>query len=857
MSGLRSWFKGSASNTTSKGSSMASTPQDAHSRAGSPGLGEDGFGPGEPACDATQRELSDLADSMEAASLIMNDDIEGAEARLRVRADASTFHQLGMGVAIFMRSILGFEKDIMLEAATRLNDTEARACADMKRAQREAEKAAGGGGGWLTRGGGGGGGAAAAANGRVGGRVSSIYPPGTEFALVHAEALLMNAVIGVMQESLTEGLKGFYKLRKAFIALNGIIESEAQYLASLENDGAPPEPGASDGNMTNGLLKGPVSSETSTEENSANAAAEASEPPAYLVLDKFDSLSDEDLGGRSKKPQELKLNGHNGDKDQAPLRTPPPARLSQQLGTDTALFKTPVDVFIHSGANMFYGLLLVIISMVPPAFSRFLYIIGFKGDREQGVKMLWQSTKFSNINGAIAGLAILGYYNGLLGFADILPTERDMVELAAGAGDDLDDDDAVVGYPRARCEALLADMCARFPESRLWKLEQARVLANTRRVRDAIALLQSNSDSRMRQITALNNFELSMNALYVLDWDLMREGFVRSVDLNDWSHAIYYYLAGAAELELYRDAFHHAAELAGDDETKEERLGKAAAHKTRAEAFFRKVPATAGRKRFMSRNMPMEVFVVRKLQKWEERARTMGPGGVDLADAVGASPALEMAYVWNGIKRMGETELARARGLVGWERCTADAEGLARLRGEKDEAAVQAVLESALLRSLGMVEEAREATGEVVAMDRYFSSSSFSSLLPAPLPSPVFHHLFCADACLAALFQFRLLTCATPRHHFKGATKDDYALPSAHYEVAVAAWLEASQPRFWPADRGADAVEAFRRDRVDACQAALDRVAKWETFVLDARIGLRVSAGLSTVKWLKEKKGWA
>jgi len=835
MSGLRSWLRGSSSKPSSiKADSPAPSPA-----ASVVALNGHAKVPPSPA----QREMADIEDAMEATGRIMNDDIEGAEARLRGREDTSAFHQLGLGLATFMRSVLGFEKDIMTEAATLLAATETRAWNDMKKAEKEAQKAAGGGGGWFSR-------ATPATNspyGAAGSSTSKIYPPGSEYALVYALSLLMNAMVGVMHESLTEGLKGFYKLRRAYATLDGIIQAEDQYMRSLSGDTStapvsiPSRPRMSDDMMPGSFDESEFADLEGTDTPYRNGDKDSGSDGGFV--DVASGLLGKDTPGiptvrvsDSDKPNthtltdptpldeklgKLNVNRVSVNNTPGSSRPQTPSAKSIQSGaslpatqaassarlrqTNTDLFtSSPVDNFIHSGSNMCYGILLLILSMVPPAFSRLLYVIGFKGDRERGLKMLWQASKCQNINGAMAGLMLLQFYNTFLGFSDILPSENDVNELTHE--DDAGDVD-MVAYPKEKCDTLLASMRLRYPDSGLWKLEEARVRANTRRLDEAIEMLQNNTENKMRQITALNNFELSMSSMYALDFPSMRDNFIRCVELNDWSHSLYYYIAGCAELELYRNEFHRAAGL--DEDSAEHRVATTAAlkHKKSAEEHLKKAPTVAGRKRFMARQMPFEVFVCRKLQKWEERAKALD---VDFADAIGVSPAMEMIYLWNGSKRMPMDKLEKAREYLRWNRCTTTAENVEKMQAEVDEAAIATLAESALLRQLGKAAEVRKLVEPLLEMD--------STL-------------------------------------FKGPTRDDYFPAAARYETAAVAWMEFCNPEAWPSD--AAAVEAFRKEKAEECQTYLDKVSKSEAFVLDARFGMRVKAGIETVKWIKARKGWA
>ncbi|GAD96590.1 conserved hypothetical protein [Paecilomyces variotii No. 5] len=724
-------------------------------------------------------EAQELENAMRAATFILNDDVDGAEAGLD--KGNSSYHKLGKGVVAFVRATLGFEQEIMRQASDRLNEAETSAWSDQQRATHDAN----------------------APNAYR----SAIYSPGAEYALCQAMAQLMGAVVAVLNESLTESIKGFYKLRKAYIALDGILQMEEKY---LEEQRVKDLTGA----VRTSLEKPKVAQRSATfilgtKELSARSSPLSFSSKRARTFPLNSKKADASAGSSTEEFHDAEepecpsdLPGRLSDLDISDKVSESPASMNSSTANlrgihndpDSDIFNKPIDVFIHSGANLCFGVLLLIISMVPPAFSKLLGIIGFRGDKHRGLQMLWQASKFHNLMGAIAALALLGYYNGFVRYCDIIPDET----MDNGAG--------IEGYPRERLAALLAEMRERFPKSQLWLLEESRMHGANKNLEEAVKMLSEGERSPLKQVEALRVFERSLNSMYLHKYELCSQSFLECVELNSWSRSLYYYIAGSAHVVLYRHTLKSDPSLA-------------AKHAETATELLRKAPTQAGKKRFLARQLPFDVFVTRKIAKWESRAKEWG---VPLVDAVGVDPIEEMNFFWNGFGRMTTGQLEDSLRNLEWSESNANKnwhrEGL-------DEKAILAILRAAILRSLRRHQEAKEL-----------------------LKTQILNH---------------------DRSLFKGHLKDDWTCPAAHYEMAANLWMErpsyiSSHGPVGPANPGTatasntsqEDVQAIEREKVRECKEYLDKTAKWESYELDARIGLKVTAGEEALqKWEASRPG--
>ena len=346
---------------------------------------------------------------------------------------------------------------------------------------------------------------------------SQIYPPGSEYVLCQAQSQLMGAVVAVLSESLSESIKGFYKLRKAYVALQQIADAEKKFLDSRR----------SAIRSTTGSSQSLVSSTSASVQNGAPSSRKdpRPQPQSFANDDEDDDLVFVDADETLEAPTPVEYQGHlDSDRMSSKLGA---MSMNEKVTTQQTianqdskpmfdhepeyedLTRHPIDLFIHSGSNLCFGILQLLLSLIPPAFSKLLYVVGFKGDRDEGIASLWRAIRHSDINGingAMAGLVILGYYNGMVGFCDIVSADA---------------------YPKERCRTLLAKMRKSYPDSKLWILEEARMLAGDRRLEEAVERVAAEEGAKFKAVHALQWFEKSLNCMYMHRYQECADAFLK------------------------------------------------------------------------------------------------------------------------------------------------------------------------------------------------------------------------------------------------------------------------------------------------------------------------------------------
>lgn len=631
-------------------------------------------GRNQPAVELSQEERTklilkqahDFEVALQAMDYVLDDRAEEGLQLLRENENTDgtdqTINVLARGVIEFLEATLGFEAEEMKKASATLAKAEQLSLKSRQNVQKMEL------------------------------RSSSLYPPGTVYAVTYTESCLLHALLMLFSESMMEAAKALLKLRKAYSMLQEIFEA----IKKAEKTKKTQLSGFEDAN------------ESQTSFSTADSPFASVDIPYKLSpLEQ----EDHDLLEYAEQIHHMRMKrlcgAHIGN-------SPAINRLRNELGLgamknlpqeeikeytaifdDADLSQATIDEFIHSGVNLCFGILQVVLSLIPPAIGAVLSIVGFHGSREEGLRLIWRATRQRNVHGCIGLLGLMFYYDGPFQFTDDdfdipafsslsisnTPSSTSLAKTRSRRSSSLaqlkkndtsdistssrkketsesqsqlqknstrnssfmegDLDGPTLLHPGKILEGALLKSRALFPNSALWLLNEARMLSGKGRLEEAVNLLDSIDveSIQMRQVKSLLVFDRAITLSHLHRYDRAAEDLLSLINISDWSHAFYTYFAGCCYLENWR-----MCELGVLESDKSDY------YKKRATELIFGAPKLLGKKTFKSKNLPLDRFMLRKVEQFKSMQNDLGV--LDPLDAIATSPVHEISYFYNGYNRM-------------------------------------------------------------------------------------------------------------------------------------------------------------------------------------------------------------
>ncbi|KAK7888769.1 hypothetical protein WMY93_024329 [Mugilogobius chulae] len=228
---------------------------------------------------------------------------------------------------------------------------------------------------------------------------------------------------------------------------------------------------------------------------------------------------------RSSVPQteSMSTDNDNHSPESSP-NTSPQSKASGQDGvTDEALDR------LKGSVSFGYGLFHLCISMVPPHLLKIINLLGFPGDRVQGLSSLMYASESKDMKAPLATLALLWYHTVVLPFFA------------------LDGSDTRSGLLEAK--EILQRKSVVYPNSSLFMFFKGRVHRLECQINSALACfhdaLELASDQREIQHVCL--YEIGWCSMIELNFEDAYRAFERLKNESRWSQCYYAYLTGVCQ----------------------------------------------------------------------------------------------------------------------------------------------------------------------------------------------------------------------------------------------------------------------------------------------------------------------
>ncbi|KAI0077111.1 hypothetical protein K474DRAFT_1662044 [Panus rudis PR-1116 ss-1] len=246
----------------------------------------------------------------------------------------SPFHSLGAGVCDFLEAALGMEAKAVSDAAERLAQSEAGAKKQLKAAKSTPSN---------TR-----------------------FPPGTEWELLHSDAVILHGITHALSESYMGYLQCLYALNSAHSKFTKLYKTV----------------------YPNGLDHFATPSTSATSSRAPSIRSEVSSTTTSTV----------------------KRSGFFSRIGAATLGVPTAAQNTTVITTPDG----PLEELIMSGTAFGYGVFNLVFSLLPPSIRNVAGFLGFKHDRKLALKALAVSATHTDVHAVFAGLTLMTYYGVVL-----------------------------------------------------------------------------------------------------------------------------------------------------------------------------------------------------------------------------------------------------------------------------------------------------------------------------------------------------------------------------------------------------------------------------------------------------------
>ncbi|KIK69622.1 hypothetical protein GYMLUDRAFT_34005 [Collybiopsis luxurians FD-317 M1] len=519
---------------------------------------------------------------------------EISSAKQKFTSDNDPFHLIGLGVCSFLEAALGMEASQMSEASRLLALAETGSKSALKAAAKQSKS-----------------------------KASAAFPPGLEYEIVNADATVLIGITHALSESFTGYLQCIYAMNNAHSKFRKL------YTTVFPNGLAAPSLTSS--SWTPSIPSSPAGSPALTPKTSFSNLSEASSSSANFkrpsLLSAKQSSSFFSFGGRWGSGAS---SAASSTSSLSLPSTPGSAPNTVEEGSVEEIQN--VKNLIVAGTAFGFGLFNLVFSLLPKRAQSVAGLFGYAHSRPLALQALALSADYAaegEIHGVFAGLVLMTYHGVVLLLSGYQADEPRIVR---------------------EYESIVTRIEARYPKGALWILNRAKILRMTHDPQGAIRVLttglevtaRSPDGEGFRQADTLLEFELAWTYLSERQYSQCADAFIRLTDLNNWSHATYYFIAAGCHISL-------ALSTGIASEEKEKHLKK-------AQELLDAMPNLLDKRKMGGKNLPTEVLIKKKLAFYKEKQIRWRGDENRFVECIRISPAEELGIFWNNQNRVSAAQ---------------------------------------------------------------------------------------------------------------------------------------------------------------------------------------------------------